>query len=245
LIVAVLSDIHGNQVSLSAVLQDLERIGPDRVVCLGDVAATGPRPAACVDLLRDLECPVVMGNTDAWLLEPREFHEPTDTQRKIEAIDRWCRGQLGPQRLVFLRGFSETLDVPLGEGKRLFCFHGSPTSFHDPIKPTTPLEELDDYFAGRSAEVFAGGHTHEPMLRCYRDSLILNPGSVGLPIEYLGDGRVRNPPRAEYALVRSSERATEVSLRRVAVELDEVLEQARASDMPHADAWMEGWGRGE
>jgi predicted phosphodiesterase len=244
-IVAILSDIHGNQVSLSAVLRDLESIGPDRVVCLGDVAATGPRPVACLDLLRDLECPVVMGNTDAWLLEPREFHEPTDTQRKIEAIDRWCRAQLGPQQLEFLRGFSKTVGVPLGGGKLLFCYHGSPTSFHDPIRATTPQEELDEHFAGCKAEVFSGGHTHEPMLRRYRDSLILNPGSVGLPIEYLADGRVRNPARAEYALIRSTEQLTEVSLRRVAVELDEILAQAKASDMPHADAWMEGWGRGE
>jgi hypothetical protein len=38
---------------------------------------------------------------------------------------------------------------------------------------------------------------------------------------------------------------TEVSLRRVAVELGEILAQAKASGMPHADAWMEDWGRGE
>jgi hypothetical protein len=33
----------------------------------------------------------------------------------------------------------------------------------------------------------------------------------------------------------------EVSLRRVEVDLDEILEQARGSDMPHVEEWMADW----
>jgi hypothetical protein len=40
--VAVIADIHGNLTALDAVLADLAGAGVDRVVCLGDVAATGP-----------------------------------------------------------------------------------------------------------------------------------------------------------------------------------------------------------
>jgi predicted phosphodiesterase len=241
MVVAVISDIHGNEVALRAVIRDLERIAVDGIVCLGDVAATGPRPVACLELVRSLGCPVVMGNTDKWLLEPRPFHEPTDMQRKIEAIDRWCRAQLGPDEREFLRSFRDTVDVPLDDGGRLLCYHGSPRSFHDPIRPTTSETELDDFFSGARASVFAGGHTHEPMVRRYRDAQIVNPGSVGFPIEIQGDGQARKPARAEFALLRSAEQGMEVSLRRVGLDLGEILEQARASDMPHADEWMEGW----
>jgi Icc-related predicted phosphoesterase len=36
--VALISDLHANEVALSAVLDDIERIGVDHIVCLGDVA---------------------------------------------------------------------------------------------------------------------------------------------------------------------------------------------------------------
>lgn len=42
--IALISDIHGNMVALEAVLADLERERVDKVVCLGDVAMTGPKP---------------------------------------------------------------------------------------------------------------------------------------------------------------------------------------------------------
>ena len=52
--VALISDIHGNLVALETVLSDLERDGLDRVLCPGDVAATGPQPHETVERLRDL-----------------------------------------------------------------------------------------------------------------------------------------------------------------------------------------------
>ena len=65
--VAVLSDLHGNPFALDAVLADLPS-GTDRIVCLGDVAI-GPFPNETVWRLRELDCPVVLGNWDAWILD--------------------------------------------------------------------------------------------------------------------------------------------------------------------------------
>jgi predicted phosphodiesterase len=60
--VAVIADIHGNLTALEAVLADLAATQVDEIVCLGDVAATGPQPYETVAQLRALACPVVMGN---------------------------------------------------------------------------------------------------------------------------------------------------------------------------------------
>src|SRR5919199_6571799 len=65
---AVMSDIHGNCVALDAVLKDLKSEGIDQVVCLGDAIQGGPQPAETVQRLRELGCPVVLGNADAFLL---------------------------------------------------------------------------------------------------------------------------------------------------------------------------------
>jgi predicted phosphodiesterase len=46
MVIALLSDVHGNAVGLEAVLGELEALSPDRVVCLGDVAGWDPSPAS-------------------------------------------------------------------------------------------------------------------------------------------------------------------------------------------------------
>src|SRR5690349_17179247 len=70
--IAVISDIHGNCLALDAVLADLQRDGVDWIVCLGDAIQGGAQPAETVARLRDLGCPIVMGNADAWLLTGEE-----------------------------------------------------------------------------------------------------------------------------------------------------------------------------
>jgi len=66
--VAVIADIHGNAVAFDAVLADLETQTVDRVVCLGDAIQGGPQPSEVAARLRELRCPVVYGNADAFLL---------------------------------------------------------------------------------------------------------------------------------------------------------------------------------
>ena len=66
--VALISDIHGNAVALDAVLEEIEQEDPDQIVCLGDIAAPGPQPIAVIERIQQLDCPVIMGNTEEQLL---------------------------------------------------------------------------------------------------------------------------------------------------------------------------------
>ena len=233
MLVAVISDIHGNLTALEAVLSEIERDSPDRVVCLGDVASTGPQPGETIERLRDLDYPTVMGNTDAGLLRPMSAAKMSEGARRIQEIDRWCAGQLSLPDLDYLRGFGPTLEVSLKHGRALLCFHGSPRSFSDGILSTTPESDLEGMFRGRRATVMAGGHTHEQFVRQYEGMTILNPGSVGL-----------NPPWAEYAMISSETGGIKTELRRRAVSGDAVASAAINSGMPHAEWWAETWGVG-
>ena len=68
---ALLSDQHGNDVAFRAALADVERLGVEEVVCLGDVVQGGSEPAQTLDRLATLGCQTVLGNADAFLLEVR------------------------------------------------------------------------------------------------------------------------------------------------------------------------------
>jgi predicted phosphodiesterase len=239
--VAVIADIHGNLTALEAVLADVAAQRADQVVCLGDVAATGPQPREVVSRLRDLGCPVVRGNTDADAVRPVRLSPLDEEAHRYFDIDRWTSAQLSPKDLAYLRTFQITITLPLGDDATLLCFHGSPRSNTADIFATTPDPVLARMLDGYAATVMAGGHTHTPFVRRLRQLLFLNPGSVGQPFEATASG-IRHLPWAEYAIVEREDSARlSVELRRVPIDADRVLQSVLQSGMPHAEWLASRW----
>ena len=128
--VALISDIHGNLVSLEAVLADVDRQRVDQVVCLGDVAALGPQPRQVIARLRALGCRCVMGNHDLELICPELIQglEPW-----LAEVTAWCAEQLTEGDLDCIRAFQPRIEIPLDERATLLCYHGSPNSVEERI----------------------------------------------------------------------------------------------------------------
>lgn len=220
--VALVSDTHGNAFGFEAVLSDIRERGVDRIVHLGDVSAFGPHPVECAEALKDLGCPVVMGNTDHYLFRAAPEGAPPQVADQIA----WGQEQLAGFE-EFLSGF-----VPVHpEGEGLLCCHGSPRSFDDFILPTTPDQEVAGHIEGVSAAVVAGGHTHQPMVRHLAGGrLFVNPGSAGLPFRLPGRGTL---DVAEYAIVEG----LDVEIRHVSFNLARVYSDAQARGLPHPERW--------
>src|SRR5438270_10646518 len=103
--------MHGNCVALDAVLADLEARPVDQIVCLGDAIQGGPQPAEVVARLRELGCPVVIGNADAFLLTGEDGNSPvSDAQRRVQ---QWSRSQLSDADRAFIAAFHPTVEVAL------------------------------------------------------------------------------------------------------------------------------------
>ena len=229
--VGVISDIHGNAVALDAVLDDLEDV--DHLVCLGDVVEGGPQPVECLERVRALACPVVMGNTDEWLLDPALEHD--DPSRVEQA--RWTRSSIGNDGLEFLRAFEPT--VMVGD---VLCFHGSPLSNEDLLQPTTPDDEFEQMLGGADARVMCGGHIHFQWTRRFRGSLFFNPGSVGFVNDYKRAARERGlDPFAEYAVVSLDGERLSLDLRRVPYDVAAVKAACYDSGMPYGDEIARRW----
>jgi putative phosphoesterase len=244
MLVALIADIHGNAHGLDAVLADLSKNKADLLVCLGDVAATGPEPLRSLRQIRELGCPVIMGNNDDWLVNPVLDPGVVGEDKMVAEIDRWCAQQLSAEDRAFLKTFEPTLEFSLPGGRSLLCVHGSPRSYSESLGSRKSEEELAEALAGVSADIVACGHTHEPMIRRFRKTLIVNPGSVGQPTEHPAGGEepVRNPPWAEYALLEASSDSLQIELRRVHYDVRPLLEVACSSGMPHAEWWVGQWG---
>jgi len=239
--IALISDIHANAVALRAVLTQIRQERVDRVVCLGDVATLGPAPHAVLELLADLECPCIRGNHDDFLLDPKAIESYTDAPPVVAAVAA-CRETLSPHELAFVATFSEELSIEL-DGDTLSLFHGSPRSNTEDLLATTPSAELDCALGDDRPTLMAGGHTHLQLLRQHRGTLLINPGSVGLPFEaYAAGGPPKILPHAEYAIVDSVRGSVSVSLRRLPLECSRLLNALDGWDNPLAGYLRQQYG---
>lgn len=212
--VALLSDMHGNAVAFRAALTDLEQRKPDLIVSLGDVAQGGPQPRECVELLQELGCPCVYGNSDH-ILVALDFGSEEADDRVVETA-RWSREQLGEDGLAFLRSFAPTV-----QAGRVLCCHATPFSNEDVVLPDTERIPAVD------ADAVAAGHVHQQWLRRFDRTLWFCVGAIGAARS------------CEYALVDDATLAVE--FRSIPYDVDALIAEARAGSFPHVDRWAELW----
>ena len=244
--IAIISDIHGNCVALDAVLSDIKEQDVDQIVCLGDAVQGGPQPAGVVARLRELHCPVVMGNADDWLLtgiDSGAENIPEERRHRMDDIRRWQLTQLTEQDLAFIREFKPTLQIRLDDERTLFCYHGSPQSFDHVILPQTPDEEVRRYLEPKEGMIYTGGHTHMQFIRHFGRTFHFNPGSVGVAFRHdQPEDNFHLDPWGEYAMLTSRSGNLSLEFRRVMFDVEELISVYRNSGKPYAELSIAEYG---
>jgi putative phosphoesterase len=203
--IAALSDIHGNVAALEAVIADITREKPDRVVIAGDLVLNGPEPVATVDMLRNL-----VGNTDIAVADfdyAAAFPWMTDgVPDAIVAASEWANEALGEERVEWLRGLPAERRLRTDDDTLVIVCHGSPGSqtsgFDQNLDPSVTIERV----ARTDARVIVCGHTHLPEVRDLGWKVIVNDGSAG----YVFDG----DPSASWALIDIADDVVTADIRR-------------------------------
>ncbi|MGE5262478.1 MAG: metallophosphoesterase family protein [Acidobacteriota bacterium] len=181
---AVLSDIHGNLPALEAVLCDLAQFSVDQVIVAGDVINWGPFSAQVVQRITREGWTVMRGNHEFYLLDqqtPRALPEWDDVSSF--PLLPWLHRQLNGSWQDVIDGWPDTVCLHSPDAPPLSVFHGSPMNPRDPIYPTTTEDEIQTLFAGVDETFLVTGHTHLAMDRRVGRWRVLNPGSVGVPLD--------------------------------------------------------------
>ena len=216
---ALFSDIHGNRRALDACLDDLQaQGGADTIVGVGDYCLDGPHPAAVLERLAELGALCVRGNTDRYIAEA--------TGDDDDGAIAWQRAALGETWISWLR------DLPVarrfGEGADgLLVVHANPKSDDEHVWPDADDAFLERVTAGVDERTIAFGHLHLPYVRVWRDRLLVNVASAGLPKD--GD------ERAGYAILTRRTGGWEVKHRRVSFDVERVVRDIEKSGMPGAE----------
>lgn len=181
--IALISDIHGNLPALEAVLGDLRRHAPDRVISLGDQVNLGPSSRAVMDLLRAEGVTCLHGNHERYVLSAMQ-DDPAYAGANFNLL-RLQRRQLTVEEI--------TLPKELRMEGAIFC-HAMPGDDRFPVfhvKHCT--ERLRQMAFAEPTHIFCG-HGHNPVHYRMGNLTLDVIGSVGC----MDDGV---PGTAPYAIL--------------------------------------------
>ncbi len=189
--IAALGDIHGNYQALITVLDHIEDWQPDLFLVLGDIINRGPRSKDCLDLILERSADpawhVIKGNHERYVLEfddPGYARKGYDLELKREQF--WTCQSLTQKDLDILKQLPTTIRIDLQELGLIQAAHASTAGDRIGIYPNTPDSQMAGLIPDET-RLFLVGHTHQPLVRTFQKTLVINTGSVGLPFD--GDRR--------------------------------------------------------
>lgn len=192
--VALFGDIHANLEALETVLSDAREQGCNQFICLGDVVGYNADPAACLEIVREMDCPTVKGNHD----EDSAGTHSLDAMNPVAATAlEWTREQLSDEQQTWLRRLRMVRQI-----RDFTVVHSSldqPTNWNYVSNRFDAISNFSYQFT----QVCFHGHTHVPRVYVKTDKVreapaesvaiepgskyFINVGSVGQPRD--GDWR--------------------------------------------------------
>lgn len=180
--IAFLSDIHSNIEALSNCLAEVDSLGADRLICLGDVIGYGPQPRDTLRTIMDRCEFSLLGNHEHGAM----FYASDFNPRARAAID-WTRDQLNrrdcsrEENMQFWN-YLDGMKKEYREASMLFV-HGSP---RDPVREYMVPRDIEDQV--KMSECFAKmgeaklcfiGHSHVPGVYTQSGKFLM-PSEIGM-----------------------------------------------------------------
>ena len=179
--IALFADIHANLEALETVLEDANQQGCEELVCLGDVVGYNADPAACLERIRELGCPVVKGNHD----EDSSSESSLETMNPVakEAL-LWTREQLSDEQREWLRTLRLVRQI------HQFTIVHSSLDQPQAWNYVTNKYDVNSSFSYQFTNVCFHGHTHVPR--------IFQRGSAGSVAELSPEDTTSLEPGSKY-----------------------------------------------
>jgi predicted phosphodiesterase len=179
---AVIADLHGNLPATEAVLADLARVQPDRVIIGGDLVNRGPQSRAVLERIAPLGWETISGNHDTWLASlargerlPEGWETPWWTPVRLAVADLTSAWAEWLERLPF------SLRVELPGAAPALIVHGSPRDNREGMGRMRSDEQVREALAGVEEKTVIGAHIHYPYEREVDGTQVIVVGAVGCP----------------------------------------------------------------
>jgi putative phosphoesterase len=226
MLMALLSDIHGNLPALKAAVVNAKTRGATQIICAGDIIGYGPFPNEVCEYLKTNEIKSISGNYDIKVLDVIKHGKSAveSMQKKKRDLVIWTAKHLGKTAQCFLRDLPASLEEELPGGRNLLVVHGSPVSNDDDIYPSITPKGLETKLKNTRPDILVCGHTHIPFVKKVRGMLIVNCGSTGQSVD--GD------PSPSYAIISVDGKPASGRIIRFEYNINETIKALKHTSLP-------------
>jgi putative phosphoesterase len=179
MLIGIISDIHANEYALAPVLESARKKKVDRLFVLGDLVGYYLGPKQVLSLLSEWDTIMIRGNHEdifASYLENNDSYKVTLREKMGPGFD-FCARELDNDDLQLLMQLPRSMNIEI-DGTQFQLCHGSPADTAEYIYPDASTEKLSA-FDLKETDIVLMGHTHHPMIHFGKQTLFINPGSVG------------------------------------------------------------------
>ena len=176
--IAVISDIHGNYDAFLAILKKAKSEGVQHLLILGDIVGYYYHPEKILKALSDWDFDLIKGNHE-YILEDL-LADPSlgeSVRLKYGSGHQEAIKKLTKKQLDFLKALPEKKSVEI-DNVSILMSHGSPWSNNFYIYPDSDKDILEKCDSADNDFVLIG-HSHYAFVFKNRNSILINPGSVG------------------------------------------------------------------
>ena len=160
--IGVISDIHGNDVALKAVLSDAASMGVEHLLILGDVVGYYYNPDKVLLQLLDWPKDMIAGNHELMLKQSRTDNEYLEkVTRQYGSGIKVALQKLTDKQIDYLGDLPEYKNIIL-DNVNIGLYHGSPRDNNEYIYPDASYDLLKQ-ISRAPQDYILMGHTHYPM----------------------------------------------------------------------------------
>lgn len=176
--IGIITDIHNNFIALKAVVERLQQLECDKIICCGDIIGIGPYPEETVQYMIQIpDLIAVRGNHERYLLDKMSSNMEIGEMNH----HKWEHSLLSAESVDFLRKLPYRVDVEC-DGYNLSIMHYCMDydGHYINYKANPSKEDLKNMFADIKSDIVIYGHNHNRNI-CKEDKLYINVGSLGCP----------------------------------------------------------------
>lgn len=176
--IAILSDIHGNNYALEAVLRECKKNDIKKLLILGDVVGYYYHPEIVFKLLSEWQCEFIKGNHEIIL---ENLYNDNNQLKKIGL--KYGKGHimalnnLSFTQINFLFSLNFNKDIII-DNLHFQMNHGTPWDYNYYLYPDSDTKLFEKCLEGKYDFVLIG-HSHYMFSYKNNNKILINPGSVG------------------------------------------------------------------
>lgn len=231
--IAVLSDIHGNYIALKSCMDYALARGIYRFIFLGDYVGELAYPERTMQMIYDIrnryECYFIKGNKEDYWLDYQSNGEKgwKDYDSTTGSLSYAYR-HLTEKDLDFFRELQPAQIITICDMPSITICHGSPRKLTEKLLPGD--SRTYEIMASTNSDVILCGHTHIQNKIEHCGKIVLNPGSVGVPLN--SDGK------AQFLILHGKNQAWAEEFISLEYNVSQAIEELRESGLDkYAPYW--------